>query len=197
MVILGAGFDCRALRFAHELAHATVFEVDHPATQARKREVLKGDVGAHTEYLAWDFEKRDPSELPSALAERGHDATRPTLTIWEGVTMYLSEQAIDACVRAVGAYSAPRSPFVLTYFDRAFLEHPDGVERIARRFVARMGEPFRFGWDASELRGWMRARGFVVERDASMIELARGLLPQRFALGSNATGRRIAMTTKT
>src|SRR5690242_14824589 len=34
IVILGAGFDCRAARFARELADGVVYEVDHPATQA-------------------------------------------------------------------------------------------------------------------------------------------------------------------
>ena len=40
MVILGAGYDSRALRFAHELKGMRVFEVDHPGTQARKMGIL-------------------------------------------------------------------------------------------------------------------------------------------------------------
>src|SRR5438045_638871 len=40
VVLLGAGFDCRALRMP-ELAGASVFEVDHPATQAHKQRTLQ------------------------------------------------------------------------------------------------------------------------------------------------------------
>src|SRR6476469_6821790 len=63
VVLLGAGYDCRALRFAERLAGATVFEVDHPATQGRKRRVL-GAPAQGVRYLAWDFEAHPMSELP-------------------------------------------------------------------------------------------------------------------------------------
>src|SRR5262249_12138238 len=43
VVLLGAGYDCRALRFADALTETTVFEVDHPATQGHKRRVLDAD----------------------------------------------------------------------------------------------------------------------------------------------------------
>jgi len=199
VVLLGAGFDCRALRFAHELEakHATVFEVDHPATQARKREVLAGDVGAKTEYIAWNFEERDMSELPGALAERGHDASKPTLTIWEGVTMYLSENAIDASVRAMRDYSGPASRIAFTYVDRALIEHPTARVRIVQRLVAGVGEPFRFGWDPHDLPRWLSARGFEVKTDDSMRDLSIELLPERFVLHADDAGRRIATAVRT
>ena len=40
VVLLGAGYDMRAYRFARELRRCTVFEVDHPATAARKARIL-------------------------------------------------------------------------------------------------------------------------------------------------------------
>src|SRR5262249_25735248 len=96
VLLLGAGFDCRAARFHPELSGATVFEVDHPATQAKKRRVL-ADLGAESApvaYLAWDFETAPMADLPGRLAALGHDPERPTLTLWEGVTMYLTPDAI-------------------------------------------------------------------------------------------------------
>lgn len=193
VVLLGAGFDCRALRFAHELARSTVFEVDHPATQARKRASLEGDIGAHTEYVAWNFENRRVGELPAALAARGLDPSKPTVTLWEGVTMYLTEDAIDACVRAVADYSAAGSLLAFTYFERSIIDHPTPSQRVARRFVALVGEPFRFGWVPSALPAWMRQRGFEIVRDASAVEYSRELLPARYVLGENAAGRHIAV----
>lgn len=192
VVILGAGFDCRALRFAHALAKATVYEIDHPATQARKREALRGDVGARTEYVPWDFEARDVRELPGELRTRGHDASKPTLTIWEGVTMYLSGEAIDASVFAVRDWSAPSSPFVFNYFDRTSFAHPTLRARAARVAVARLGEPFRFGFDPHELPTWLSAHGFDLTRDADLPTFARELLPARYTLGK-VKDRRMAI----
>ena len=191
VVLLGAGFDCRALRFARELAGATVFEVDHPATQARKRAVLANDVGAKTEYVAWNFEERAVSELPAELAARGHDASQKTITIWEGVTMYLTPRAIDETVTAVAAYSAPESRLVFTYMERSLIERPSLRARAGAALVGLVGEPFRFGFEPSELGAWLEARGFSIDRDATMGELARDLLGEAaFDWG----GRHIAFT---
>ena len=182
VVLFGAGFDCRALRFARELRDSTVFEIDHPATQARKREELRGDIGARTEYVAWNFERSPMSELGAELARHGHDRAKRTFTIWEGVTMYLSDDAIEQCVAAMRDYSAPGSGLAMTYVDRALLERPSLRARVAQAFVARVGEPFRFGWYPSELPSWMRARGFEVERDHTAREWSRELLAPRYAL---------------
>lgn len=183
VVILGAGYDCRAARFAEELREGRVFEVDHPATQANKRAALARVQArsAPVRYVAWDFEARPPVELPPALAAAGHDPSLPTLTIWEGVTMYLTEPAIEGSVAAVRALSAPGSPFVLTYFDRARLERPGAAGAIMSRFVALRGEPFRFGWPRAELPAWLSARGFDVEDNRAMLDLARALLPPMYA----------------
>lgn len=130
VLILGAGYDCRASRFANELREGRVFEVDHPATQAHKRAVLGDIPTAPVTYVPWDFEARPVDALPEALAALGHDPSSPTLTIWEGVTMYLGEEAIAATVRAVGALSAPGAPFVVTYIDRGQFENSGRIRRI-------------------------------------------------------------------
>jgi methyltransferase (TIGR00027 family) len=180
VLLLGAGFDSRASRFRDELGGATVFEVDHPATQARKRQVLdeQGVPQAGTVYLPWDFEHQPMAKLPEGLRARGHDPDRPTLTIWEGVAMYLSQPAIDATVGAVRALSGPGSQFAITYFDRAWIERPPLSTRLLRRFVASLGEPFRSGWDPAELPRWLDDRGFRLRWDRTDLELAARLLPE-------------------
>jgi methyltransferase (TIGR00027 family) len=195
VLLLGAGFDCRAARFHRELGGVTVFEVDHPATQERKRRVLAeaGAESARVAYLAWDFEREPMTELPGRLGALGHDAARPTLTLWEGVTMYLFPEAIDATVAAVRALSAPRSPFVITYFDRLALERPTPRQRLTRAVVSRVGEPFRFGWIPAELPGFLAARGFALISDRSNDELARALFSPRFAARYRGARRRIAV----
>jgi methyltransferase (TIGR00027 family) len=106
VVLLGAGYDCRAARLGAELGGVTFFEVDHPSTQARKRQVLArlGVVEGHVAYLPWDFETKPLAALPDELAAHNHARKAPTLTIWEGVTMYLTEPAVDATMTAVREY---------------------------------------------------------------------------------------------
>lgn len=172
LLILGAGFDCRAVRMK-ELKRTKVFEVDHPATQAHKQSVLEKNP---VTYVPWDFEKRAVSELPAALAELGHDPKKKTLTIWEGVTMYLSEPAIDATVVAIGALSAPGSPFIFNYLDADSLGAPSAIERVLKTVVASVGEPFTFGWKPAELMPWLEPRGFDVEWNKSLNTIADELL---------------------
>ncbi len=178
VLVLGAGFDARALRFARELFDTRVFEVDHPATQARKREALPE--AAEVRYLPWDFEAQPVSALPDALRGLGHDTRAPTLTIWEGVTMYLSEPAIDETVRAVATLSAPGSRFVLTYIERAAIERPGRLRGLVARVVAGVGEPLCFGFAPDELSAWLGDRGFNLEHDVTFQDAAGLLLPPRY-----------------
>lgn len=195
VLLLGAGFDCRAARFASALRGSTVFEVDYPATQTKKRAVLRklGASSARVAYLPWDFEGDRMGDLPARLAEHGHDRALPTLTLWEGVTMYLTPAAIDATVAAVRALSCPGSRLAFTYLDREVLERPPLRRRLAGRFVARVGEPFRFGWDPASLPAWLTARGFSLQSDNEAVTLAERLLPREYSRALGGGGRHIAV----
>jgi len=180
VVVLGAGYDCRALRMP-ELAGARVFEVDQPSTQGHKRAVLdRLAARSPAHYLAWDFETRPMDDLPGALADAGHDPAVPTVTIWEGVTMYLTEAAIDASLRAIASWSAAGSVLALTYMTRQRLQRSVAV-RALRAVVRSLGEPFRFGWDPDELPGYLAVRGFVLTGDVSTADAAHQLLPHDLA----------------
>lgn len=178
VLLLGAGFDARAARFPD----LKFFEVDHPATQGRKERLI-GPSSSAT-YVPFHFERDPMSSLPSALAEHGHDRTEATLTIWEGVTMYLTEAAIEASLAAIRAYSAgpTASRLAMTYFDRTRIDHPmTTFRRLSRIAVAAVGEPFRWGWEPASLPGWLAERGFDVLENQEVADHARRLLPPRFA----------------
>ena len=181
LVLLGAGFDCRALRMP-ELAGADVYEVDHPATQAHKRGTLE-KIGAASpaRYVSWDFETRAMDELPEGLADAGHDPTQPTLTIWEGVTMYLTEAAIDASLHAIAAYSCATSQLAMTYQAKAPGLKPSLAARMVQLAAARIGEPFKWGWDPAALPAYLEERGFSLADDVSTPEAAATLLPPDLA----------------
>ncbi|HEX5059497.1 MAG TPA: SAM-dependent methyltransferase, partial [Kofleriaceae bacterium] len=193
LVLLGAGFDCRALRLP-ELADVRVLEVDHPATQARKRSVLD-QIGAHSHatYVAWDFEGRAMEDLPDILDEAGLEVALPVFTIWEGVTMYLTEPAIDSSLRAIRAFGGPGSQLALTYFAKSRIEKPSLITRAMAAVVATFGEPWKFGWTPEELPDYLADRGFSLMRDVAMSEAARELLPPDLAAHVANPDRRFAV----
>ena len=182
VVILGAGFDTRAVRLASRLRGGRVFEVDHPATQARKSaELGAAGVASDAVALAWHFERDPLSGLPARLAALGHDASRPTFTIWEGVTMYLTADAIAATVDAIGAYSAPGSQLVFNYVRKDMVERPGLLAGAAALVVRAAGEPFRTGFDPAALPAWLSGRGFRLLRDDDFDTLATRWLPAAWA----------------
>jgi methyltransferase (TIGR00027 family) len=192
LVILGAGYDCRALRL--RLDGGAVFEVDHPATQSHKRATLVG-LGAQSpaRYVTWNFERKPMAELPEELASAGHDATTPTMTIWEGVTMYLTEPAIDASLRAIRAWSCAGSRLAMSYFAKSRLQKPSLATRAVQAIVAQVGEPWRWGWVPDELPAYLAARSWEIVRDIPMSEAARELLPAELAVHVNNPDRRVAL----
>ena len=193
LVLLGAGYDTRALRLP-ELADSRVFEVDHPATQHRKQRVL---AQIHAEspstYVTWDFETRAMDDLPDVLEEAGLDRKKPVFTIWEGVTMYLTDAAIDASLRAIRAWSAPGSKLAMTYFTKSRIEQPTLATRALKAIVGAFGEPWRFGWVPDQLPAYLEARGFRLEQDIAMQDAARELLPPAYASLVAREGRHFSL----
>nr|WP_240746945.1 SAM-dependent methyltransferase [Cryptosporangium phraense] len=164
MLVLGAGFDSRAHRLP-ALADATVFEVDHPATQAVKQRVLRGRVV----FVPVDFLRDD---LGAALTRAGFDPNVRTVVIWEGVTNYLTEAAVDSTVRVVVSLVPLGSEVIFTYVDRAVLSgDPDDVETW-RGAVSAVGEPWTFGFDPAELPSYLSARGLRLLDDLSTRDAA-------------------------
>jgi methyltransferase (TIGR00027 family) len=100
LVILGAGYDTRAHRLDC-LSDRAVYEIDHPNTQARKRTVLaRANLSAATapRYVAVDFERDD---LTAALIASGCQPAQRSMFLWEGVTQYLSSEAVDKTLSAI------------------------------------------------------------------------------------------------
>jgi len=175
LVILGAGFDARAYRLSG-LAEVTVFEVDHPATQQAKREVLgrvlagivEGDPLAwHVRFVPIDLERDD---LARALRAAGYRDDTRSLFVWEGVTNYLTPAAVDQTLGAVHGLAATGSLLVFTYVDRAVLAGDYSRFPEARRWVKgvrRRGEPWRFGLAPAEVAAFLAHRGFGLIGDLS------------------------------
>ena len=168
VVILGAGLDARAYRF-EELKKIRVFEVDHPASQASKVEKVRqvfGELPAHVTYIPIDF---NIQTLEKRLPESGYDKSLQTLFIWQGVTQYLTPEAVDSTLAFITHYSPAGSSVIFDYMYTALLDgtirHGE-VEKMRRnRWTA--NEEMVFGITEGAVTAFLEQRGFTGVKDAS------------------------------
>lgn len=169
VVVLGAGLDTFAYR--NPFAGTRVFEVDHPATGAWKRERLAEagiDVPANVTYVAVDFER---DGLAERLAAAGFDATQPAFFMWLGVVPYLSADAVFATLAVVA--SVPDGEVVLDYVrpvDRAPVEARAARQELVEN-VAGVGEPLQAGLESEELHAILAELGFDDVEDVGRREI--------------------------
>ena len=167
VVLLGAGFDFRAYRLPG-MERVTVYEVDHPATSVRKREVIQRvlrNLPKKIRYVGIDFNKND-LDLDLELKNAGYQAALPTLFVWEGVANYLTPEAVDSTLRWCSR-AAPKSQLVFTYIDRAVLSKPSsfyGTEKIVQ-ILQDVGERWTFGLEPAKLASYLKERGLKLESD--------------------------------
>jgi len=120
IVICGAGYDDRALRF--RTSGVRFFELDHPATQADKARLLRSiDTTAAGVTLAEADFRRD--DVAVVLHRAGHDASLPTLFICEGLLVYLDRDACHALLAALAGRAAAGSVLVVS-----MATHADGLD---------------------------------------------------------------------
>jgi methyltransferase (TIGR00027 family) len=168
LVILGAGFDSRAHRFAELLKDISVIEVDYAATQEyKRRRVAAGlsDASANVTYAAVDFARES---LGDVLRRAGFDRGRKTYYICEGVSMYVPEEGMKETLRTVASESAPGSALLLEYMNRTGLElmmkYPAGMIRNAIDW----GEPFVFGVPDGQDREFFLGTGLTLGETLKM-----------------------------
>jgi methyltransferase (TIGR00027 family) len=174
-LILGAGFDSFALRLPTFARDLQIYEIDHPATQALKRQRLR-DCGiappASVHFLAADLAEEG---LAAALARSSFDPALRSFVSWLGVTMYLTRAANLATLRAIAQCAASGSELVFTYFEfeRGMAESPRFRALNAR--VAALGEPFQSGFQPAAIAADLEASGWVLREDLTDRELLAGL----------------------
>ncbi|GLV55638.1 S-adenosyl-L-methionine-dependent methyltransferase [Dictyobacter sp. S3.2.2.5] len=155
VVMLGAGLDTRPYRLAG-MERVRVFEVDLPAVQEPKKKRLHkhfGQLPANVTFVPIDFDKQS---LDAALGSTTFDLLQPALFVWEGVTQYLTEEAIHQTLTFVGK-SAPGGILVFTYVLRSLIERRSNVPG-AQKLLERLdkgGSPWLFGLEPSDVASYL------------------------------------------
>jgi methyltransferase (TIGR00027 family) len=159
-VILGAGLDTFAYR--NPFPSLRVYEVDFPATQEWKRELLcqaRIDIPESLTYVPLDFEHK---ALAAGLGDAGFDSGESAFFGWLGVVPYLTIDAFRATLNDIARLPTGTG----ISFDFAF--PPDTLtpkrrkvfDTLAQR-VAAVGEPFQLFFTAEKLQSELHALGFT------------------------------------
>lgn len=173
LVILGAGYDSRAYRFDELKGKVRVFEVDHPDTQRAKIQKVKrifGSLPSHVTYVGLDL---DEKKLGEGLLEAGYRTDKKTLFIWEGVTVYLTPEAVDETLAFVAGNSGKGSSIIFDYAFQFALDATSDSEEAKkwRKAYERRGEPPKFALKEDEVEEFLSKRGFYQVKSVSMESL--------------------------
>jgi len=177
LVILGAGLDSRAYRFVRAGGAVRAYELDLPQTQQYKKKrviELLGALPDHVTYLPIDFAREN---LADALKRYGYDSGKKTIFVWEGVTMYIPEAAVDATLRFVATNASSGSQMVFDGFSESFIRSPPSQSREFLARLAAIGEPFVFGFP-DDRKSFVAKRGLAMISDLSIRDLAVRYLPK-------------------
>lgn len=153
-VVLGAGFDTFALRQPLWARGLRIFEVDHSGTQSVKRDALAAAGIALPENLVFASVDFDRESLVDGLVRHHASLAQPTFFSWLGVTMYLTEDAIDAVLRSVARF--PTGSEIVLTFARPRGDAPSSLEE---RAIA-VGEPWLSFFEPDALDLKLRRAGF-------------------------------------
>jgi methyltransferase (TIGR00027 family) len=196
VVVLGAGLDTYAYRSPWG-DRLRIFEVDHPATQAWKRQRLREAsilIPGWLTFAPIDFEHQT---LAAGLAAAGFDSSQRTFFTWLGVVPYLSEEAVWSTLSFIA--SLPNGAHVVFDYSDPPASMPaearfDHQRRATR--VADLGEPFLNYFKADELRAKLMALGFSEVEDLGPPQIAARYFPNRLSTLPDKGGHILRATTK-
>lgn len=170
IVVLGAGLDTLSLR--NPFPEAALFEVDHPATQAWKRERLVQEglsPGANVRFVPVDFEHQS---LGDELAAAGFDRTAPAFYLWLGVVPYLTADAVFATLGFIAETRGNETVFdYANPLEQLTVGYRVAAEARAKR-AARIGEPFLSHFDTAALHARLAGLGATAIDDFGPERLA-------------------------
>jgi len=174
VLIFGAGFDTRALRFESHAAVTKIFELDVPITQKAKldRYGQQGmKIPANTKFIPIDFDKEP---LSQKLASAGFRRNRKNLFVLEGLLMYLQPESVDRTFRVIEDFAGMGSVIVFDYVRASVIRRTGSCygEKGIVKSVSKAGEQWHFGIEAGEVHDFLEKYGFRASehKDAQELE---------------------------
>ena len=158
ILIFGAGFDSRGIRFAGSNKKTTIFELDAPVTQEAKIGQLKKrgiELNPNVIFISIDFNKES---LEDKLIEFGFQKNKRSLFILEGLTMYLDHEAIESTFHVIDQFAGENSEVVFDYVYSSVLRGENlyyGESEVLKQ-VNDANEPWSFGIEKGKLDSFLK-----------------------------------------
>ena len=187
IVILGAGFDTRALRIPG-IEKTRVFEIDQPSTLAAKQERLKKIIDPLPAYITFIPANLNTQQLGDVLRSGGYNEQGKTLFIWQGVIYFLKPEGVDSTLAFIADHSGPGSAVIFDYiYSETLHDTTQGYGKALARAGKMSGEPYIFGIDRGQAGPFLAKRGFC-----DVIDMPLEDLKPKYFTGPNA--RRAILT---
>lgn len=164
IVLLGSGYDTRAIRYQNQNQGSTVFELDTPMLLENKQAIFKRNnivIPNRLKLCPVIFGKDD---LSTALKQHGFNSSLKTLFMWEGVTYYLTKSAAHETLSFIKDHAPAGSVLVFDYFYQPVIDgcHDYYGAKELVTAVQDVGESFQFGIEPDNLSSFLAGFGFEV-----------------------------------
>ena len=180
-VILGAGYDSRANRL-NLTPSLKIFEVDQPEVSDIKLSKLPKDLPnlENITYVNVDFSYQSLSEQ---LLTAGFDQTKSTIITLEGVSQYITKEAVSSTIRELSLITKDaRSIFFLSYVDELLNKdpaacfgkgypNPSKKAKLIQNLSAKVGEPWISFYRAEEVESILEENGYSMKENVTLEDL--------------------------
>jgi methyltransferase (TIGR00027 family) len=179
LIILGAGFDTRSIRLDF-LKKIIIIEIDHPDTSNFKKKIYRSSIGAlpgNVSFQQADFNKQTLHEI-TEIANINYSLS--TTIIWEGVTNYLTKEAIDTTFDFTKKFSSPFN-MIFTYIEKEVLDNPQNFKGTKQLFenLKKNEEQWTFGFDPNGLSSYLKRFDLTLIEDQNATGYRNRYIPDR------------------
>ncbi|HET6580796.1 MAG TPA: class I SAM-dependent methyltransferase [Methanoregula sp.] len=181
LVILGAGYDTRAYRIDTLKGHTRVFEIDRPATQERKTEIVKkifGHLPDHVSFIPHDI---GTGPLWPVLEAAGYSLSQKTLFVLEGLVMYLPAGDVEELLAGIARHAGAGSTVLFDFVPQSLADGTSDAEggQHIRNGTIQIGEPILSGFTGGRVVPVLTALGYSAVQ----------VIPSRAYAGMYFTGK--------
>lgn len=180
-VILGAGYDSRAHRLKLP-SKLKIFEVDQSEVQELKRLRLPDNMPNRESITYVDIDFNHQS-LKEQLINVGFDQNKSTIFTLEGVSQYISREALDETLKEVADLNPnSNSKIFISYVNKLLKEDskacfgkgyskPEKAVSFITNSAAKMGEPWISFYSAEEIESILSQNNFTLIENKTLADL--------------------------
>lgn len=190
IIILGTGFDSRAIRFEKIIRdnNIKIYEVDLKAMLDYKKSIIQEKIRINTDHISFvacNFQKDNVVEM---LSQHQFDFNKPTLILWEGVTYFLTKENIEFYIQLFKDNIKNKLKIVLDYAFRDYIEGDFnfyGAQEL-NQILIELDEPHLFGLNYREVDDFFDSRGYLIKNNCTSLMLEALYLKDSFG---NSVGK--------